>query len=202
MASTIIQIPGLIGDLTYTVDLVRPSDLSVLETGIALTLVSGVHQGTITGSYTGKFIFDIKHDGNPVDSRVRSIADDPSTYIILTGLDDGYFANPLDGALFSTGWGIAYSSGGQREDGVEISAEMIMGPNVSGFILDSQVITGTSATTAIDGVDVVGYVELTGLRRGAIYSGWRGEVGEFEPVSFRVPDAPTFRLSELLGQDA
>lgn len=216
MANTIIKIPYLPGDLTYTVDVIDPADLSVEQADIALSVVSGVHQGTVSAALTGKFIFIIRQAGNFVEHRIRSIVDDAGPYTILTGLDGGDVAlpvNPSDDALLSTGWLIVYDELGQRENGVVIGLQMTSGPGTAGFSLDTKARTGTSATVTIDGSPVAGYVQFTGLRRGATYRVQRGAITAAAPaspfatrsigssVTFIVPNAASFQIAETLGQE-
>ncbi|MCA9036301.1 MAG: hypothetical protein KDA91_14295 [Planctomycetaceae bacterium] len=215
MANTIINIPYLPGDLTYTVDVVRPSDLTTLQADIALSVVSGVHQGTVSEAIAGRMIFIIRQAGNFVEHRIRSIADDAGPYTILTGLDGGSVALPVDPSdddLLSTGWLIVYDKFGQRENGVNISIKMTSGPGTAGFSLDTEQRTATSATVTIEGQPVAGYVQFTGMRRGATFKVKRGTFETSVPnpfatrsagaeVSFVVPDAPSFMIAENLGEE-
>lgn len=216
MANTLIKIPYLPGTLTYTVDVVDPDDLSTLEAGIALTEVSGVHEGTVTGPHAGKLIFVIRESGNFVEHRIRSIADDAGPYTILTGLDGGSVplpVNPSDDDLISTGWLIVYDHNGQRENGVTIRVRMTAGAGNAGFSLDTKERSQTSATVTVSGDPVAGYVQFTGLIRGATYEVTRGtfpssDVTSFaqrsagSPVTFVVPDAPSFQLAENIGKES
>lgn len=214
MADTLIKIPYLVGDLTYTVDVIDPTDLSVLESAIALTKVSGVHQGTVTGAHSGKLAFLVKHGANQVEhfARVRYILDDAGPWIILPGLDsalDGVGDLPVDVSddeHQSTGWMICYDEFDERENDVEITIAMISGDGTAGHSLDLQARTETSAT--VEGV--VGWIQFTGLRRGATYSLVRGSTAQTDSFgsrsagssnTFTVPDAPSFAIVQILGQE-
>lgn len=217
MANTVIKIPYLPGDLGYTVDVVDPSDLLELQTNIALSVVSGVHQGTVTGSHAGMLIFVIRNSGSFVEHRIRTIADDAGPYTILTGLDSGDSigvslpGNPSDDALFSTGWLICYDEDGERENGVPITVTLKSGAGVAGIGLDTESRTKETATVNVSGEDVPGYVEFPGFRRGATYSVSRGGVVSApNPFAIRsstggptfvVPDAASFAITEVLGKE-
>jgi hypothetical protein len=217
MANTVIKIPYLTGDLTYTVDVVRPSDLATLQAGIALTVVSGVHQGIVSNAIAGKMIFQVKSGGQLVEVRIRTIADDVGPHTILTGLDGAggvsLPVDPADDELLSTGWLIVYDELGQRENGVDISVKMTSGPGTAGASLDTKTRTATSATVTISGQTVSGYVQFTGLRRGATYKVTRGNFdGSTAPNpfaqrsagatgSFTVPDAASFQIAETIGEE-
>jgi hypothetical protein len=216
MADTLIKIPYLPGDLTYTVDVVNPADLSVEQSDIALSVVSGVHQGTVSAALTGKFIFVIREEGNFVEHRIRSISDDAGPYTILTGLDGGDVplpVNPSDDDLLSTGWLIVYDENGQRENGVTIGLQMTAGPGTAGFSLDTKARSAVSATVTVADEPVAGYVQFTGLRRGASYRVQRGAIAAAAPTNpfatrssgtsttFTVPNAASFQIAETLGQE-
>lgn len=219
MPNTIVNIPFLIGDLPYTVDVLNPADLSVLQGGIALSDVAGIHQGIVTGPHSGKLIFAVKHAGHQVDHRVRTIADDNSTYLILSGLDgnSGQLGvtlpvNPSDDDINSTGYLIAYDNLGKRENNVGFTVQLTAGPGVAGISLDTAPRTNKTADITIGGETVKGYVEFAGLRRGATYTIRRGPVAGADPVSFgsrstgsgvsfTVPDAPSFAIIETLGSE-
>lgn len=225
MANTIIKLPYLSGDLTYTIDVVDPSNLSVLQADISLTQSGEVHQGTVTGPHSGKLIFVVRHNGNFVESRIRTIADDASTYTILTGLDVTTItgsssgaslpANPSDSDLLSTGYAIVYNERGERENNISISVQLVSGPATEGFSLDTAPRTVVSSTATINGKQVKGYVEFPGMRRGATYNVWRGASSSVaasaaspfaaaatgSTSSQVVPDAASFALAETLGSE-
>lgn len=222
MSST-IKIPYLSGDLAYTVDVIDPTDLSVLQADVALTLVSGVHQATITS--VGKLLFDVKHSGNRVEPvpRCRTIVDG-ETRFVLTGLDsasDGAATlpvNPADDELTLPGWLIVYDETLTRENSVPISVQLVSGPGTAGFSLDLQPITVVSATVTVEGDEIAGYVVFPRLLKGATYAVWRGTAATATAASpfaqrstgaratFTVPLEPEagssgFRIIETLGQE-
>jgi len=87
MANTAIKVIGMPTGLTMTVDVVDPSDASVLQSAIAMTEASGVYSGDVTGAHEGLLAFVIKASGTPFDTQVREIADDVGPYVILSALE-------------------------------------------------------------------------------------------------------------------
>lgn len=220
MTDTVIKIPYLIAGLSYTVDVIDPADESVLQAGIVLQGAGTTGTGTVSAAVAAKSEFVIKHDGNIVDVRVRTIADDAGPYRIVTGLDSqdslvgvALPANPSDDDLVATGWMIAYDHLGQRENGVNITIRMTSGNGTAGASLDTESRSGTTAVADIDGQQVNGYVEFPGMIRGATYSIVRGPVTEAtaaSPFAVRsagpsqsvvVPDSPSFALTQVIGQE-
>lgn len=214
---TTIRIPFLAGDLIYTVDVYDPTDLSTaVESDIALSVVSGQHEGTVSESLSGRFVFVVRHGGVYVTHRVAAIKDTAGPYTILTGVDSTGVAltgDPSDDERLATGWGIVYDEAGQRENGVDVSVQMVSGPGTAGFILDTAARTATSATVNVEGTDVDGYVQFPNLVRGATYKIVRGtfdgapatvfsQRSTGTQVSFVVPDSPSFALAECLGQES
>lgn len=213
---SIIRIPFLSGDLTYTVSIYEPTDLTTaVESGIALSVVDGQHQGTVTGSLSGRYVFVIFHGGQYVTHRVAPIKDTAGPFTILDGLDSTGVAlagNPDDSEQFCTGWSIVYDELGEREDNVDVSIQMLTGPGTAGFILDTAPRTSTSATVTIEGETVAGYVEFPKMRCGATYAVVRGTFDGSPATVFSqrstgtqikttVPFADRYAIDEVLGRE-
>ena len=98
MATTPIKFPALPTGLTLTCDVVHPTTLAVEET-VTLTEASSIYSGSITGTSSGQKIFVMKASTAIIGSRIRTIADDTTTYIILSELEtyasDGRGAYPV-----------------------------------------------------------------------------------------------------------
>jgi len=90
MADTEIKVVGLPTGLTLTVDVMDPSDASVLQSAIAMTESSGVYSGDVTGAHAGLLMFVIKASGTPFETHVRTIADDDGPWVIHTGIENVY----------------------------------------------------------------------------------------------------------------
>lgn len=113
---------------------------------------------------------------------------------------------PPDSPLIATGSLLCLDENNNPEVGVPHSLQMVSGPGVSGYSLDSKIRTVNSNGSGI--------VSFTRLRRGATYSLWRGPAGDSFSSSafvvqsastrrtFVVPNADTFNIDEVLGLDA
>lgn len=121
----------------------------------------------------------------------------PTWELILSGV-----AVPAD-PLLSTGSALVLSELGVKEPGVTISLKLVTGPGTAGYALD------TATREAVS--DVNGLVSFAGLIRGGTYTIWRSQTGvgainfairtPVSKISFVVPNAPTFSLAEVLGEE-
>lgn len=150
-------------------------------------------------------------DAATYDVVITSPGFDPIvTTLVIVGNDSVTYSltptsiTPPPSALFSTGVMLVYDELGELETGVDINMQMIAGPGVAGYALDTAVRTETS--------DGAGFVEFTGLRRGATYKVWRGAVSNTPGTTFAlrtpassntfvVPDAASFNIVEVLGAE-
>lgn len=215
MANTIITFPFLDVATTFTVDVVKPADLSTLQAGIVLSVVSGVQQGTVTGTHAGKLAFVVKSGSTVEEHRVRTIEDTAGPFTILTGLDGSGLAtlpaNPSDDDVFCTGYGITYNDSGVRADAIKVSVRMIKAPQEGGISIGNGIRTATSATATIEAESVVGYFEFQRLVRGATYEVWIGDASTVAITSgfgqrstgklttFVVDDAASIKLPSIFG---
>lgn len=111
---------------------------------------------------------------------------------------------PSGSPLLSTGLMTMLNEFGVAEVGVKVSLRKVLGNGVSGYGRDSKIREATSIAG--------GVLEFTGLERGCKYEIWRGAntvpVGTTFAVrtpqsktSFIVPNAASFNLPEILGED-
>lgn len=91
----------------------------------------------------------------------------------------------------TTGFVLCLGTDGLPEAGVTITAQLVSGPGTSGYALDTGTITMTSGG---DGI-----AQHTGFVRGARYRFKRGRGNWTEDAL--APDADTWELSEILGQE-
>lgn len=113
---------------------------------------------------------------------------------------------PPDSPLVATGSLLVLDENNNPEVSVPHSLQMVAGPGVSGYSLDTKIRTANSNGSGI--------VTFTRLRRGATYSIWRGPNADTfdssafvaqpaaERKTFVVPNADTFNITEVLGLDA
>jgi hypothetical protein len=109
---------------------------------------------------------------------------------------------PPASVLVATGYMVVYDNYGEVEGGVPITLAMSAGRGTAGYALD------TKSRTEVSNAD--GYVEFTGLIRGATYSVRRAGVATPSPGSFSggavgqsfvVPNAASFSMPEVIGAD-
>ena len=109
------------------------------------------------------------------------------------------------GPTLSTGVMTVLDELGVAEVGIDIHMQIFEGTGTAGYGYDSKIRTVTSVSA--------GYVEFTGLVRGAKYKVWRGPSptgsgsglnvsGAGAKVEFTVPNSASFNIDEVIGADA
>lgn len=122
------------------------------------------------------------------DTQRRYVVPD---YLWAVGADSTPLTPGVSPAGFSTGYLYVYDELGAVESGVTMTVQCISPPSTAGLALDTATRTGTS--------DGSGYVEFTGLVRGAKYQIQRSSSSIYK--QFTVPDAASFAISSFLGSE-
>ena len=168
-----------------TTDIVRDTDID----GIALFALDNASYTIVITKPLHDFML-----GTVVVSGVTSPADyvlTPTTVI-----------TPPVSVLVATGYMVVYNEFGALEANVPITVSMSAGRGTAGYALD------TKSRTVLSNVS--GYVQFTGLIRGATYSVRRGGSATPSPGSFSggamgqsfvVPNAASFSMPEVIGAD-
>jgi hypothetical protein len=168
-----------------TTDIVKDTDVD----GIALFALDNASYTIMITKPLHDFILD-----TVVVSGVTS----PADYV----LTQTTVITPSASVLVATGYMVVYDEFGELEANVPITVSMSAGRGTAGYALD------TKSRTVLS--NVAGYVQFTGLIRGATYSVRRGGSATPSPGSFSggamgqsfvVPYVASFSMPEVIGAD-